>query len=176
MTNNAIDNSKSCCSAAHNDPITGTAGAHPIGVGVGAVTAGAAAGAVGGVAGGPIGAVAGAIAGAVLGGLAGKATAEDINPTHEGSYWRDNYASRPYVMASYSYGEYEPAYRYGWESFGRYSGENHPFASFEAEMSRGWNAVRGTSTLLWAQAREASKDAWERVQHATLLTRKSGGR
>ena len=60
--------------SAHPDPITGEPGAHPIGVGVGALSAGAAGAAIGSI-GGPIGVLIGAAIGAVAGGLAGKEVA-----------------------------------------------------------------------------------------------------
>lgn len=63
------------------EPKTGVLGAHPVGVGLGAVGAGAAAGAAGGAIAGPAGAVAGAAVGAVVGGLAGNTAAEVVNPT-----------------------------------------------------------------------------------------------
>ncbi len=65
------------------DPLTGEHGAHPVGTGVGAISAGAAGMAIGAAVGGPIGAVIGGIAGAVGGGLAGKGLAESVNPTEE---------------------------------------------------------------------------------------------
>ena len=52
------------------DPITGEPGAHPVGVGVGALGAGAAGAAIGAI-GGPIGMLVGATIGAIAGGLAG---------------------------------------------------------------------------------------------------------
>lgn len=60
--------------SAHPDPITGEPGAHPVGVGVGALGAGAAGAAIGSI-GGPIGMLIGAAIGAVAGGLAGKEVA-----------------------------------------------------------------------------------------------------
>ena len=56
--------------ASHPDPITGEAGAHPVGVGVGAVGAGIAGAAIGAIA-GPLGALVGAAIGVVAGGIAG---------------------------------------------------------------------------------------------------------
>lgn len=56
------------------DPITGEPGAHPVGVGVGALSAGVAGAAIGSI-GGPIGVLIGAAIGAVAGGLAGKEVA-----------------------------------------------------------------------------------------------------
>jgi outer membrane lipoprotein SlyB len=67
----------------HRDPITGAPGAHPIGVGAAAATAGVAGAALGAAVGGPVGAVVGAAVGAVAGGLGGKAAAEAVNPSVE---------------------------------------------------------------------------------------------
>lgn len=56
--------------ADHPDPITGEPDAHPVGVGVGALSAGAAGAAIGAL-GGPVGVMVGAAIGALAGGLAG---------------------------------------------------------------------------------------------------------
>ena len=64
----------------HPDPITGEHGAHPVGVGVGAVSAGLAGAAIGAIA-GPIGALVGAAIGVVAGGIAGhEVAASDDEP------------------------------------------------------------------------------------------------
>ncbi len=160
----------------NKDPITGTNGAHPVGVGIGAAAAGAATGAMGGAVGGPIGAVAGAAIGAVLGGLAGKATAEEVNPTGEREYWREHFASRPYGMSIYGFEEYEPAYRYGWESYKRYDGEDHSFASFEDELGRGWDAAKGQSKLVWHEAKDATRDAWSKAHRTAYGDRRNNPR
>ena len=94
----------------HRDPITKTPGAHPVGVGAGAAGAGAAGAAIGGAVGGPLGAVVGAAVGAFAGGLGGKAAAESVNPTLENTWWRENYATRPYAKA----GE-RAIQQYAWE-------------------------------------------------------------
>lgn len=159
---------------ANRDPITGAPGAHPIGTGLGAAGAGAvtgaAAGAIGGAIGGPIlaaaGAVGGAVVGAVAGGLAGKATAEAINPTIETKYWQESHAAGPFGQATGDYDEYAPAYRYGWESFGRRT-EGQTFDSVEADLGRGWDKARGSSRLGWDQAKNATRGAWDRVQLAS---------
>src|SRR5437773_12304111 len=120
----------------NRDPITDAPGAHPLGVGVGTAAGGAAAGAAAGMAVGPVGAVVGAIAGGLLGGLAGKAVAEDVEPTVEEAYWREHFASRPYVEPGSDYARYEVAYRYGWEA--RAGHEGVSFADVEAELAAGW--------------------------------------
>lgn len=143
------------------DPITGAPGAHPVGVGVGAA-GGAAAGAAVGLVGGPVGSVVGAVVGGVAGGLAGKGAAEAVNPTLEDEYWRGNYATRPYVTPGSTYDTYRPAYRYGWESYGRYEGRS--FDEVEPELERAWDSAK--TRLGWDRAREATRDAWERVESA----------
>ena len=145
------------------DPLTGAPGAHPVGVGVGA-TGGAAVGAAVGSIGGPVGTVVGAAIGGVAGGLAGKGVAEQVNPTLEEAYWRDNYSSRPYVEAGRTYDEYGPAYRYGWESYYRHPGRR--FEDVEGDLERDWDHAKGSSKLTWDKAKHATRDAWHRVERA----------
>lgn len=154
MADNLDDN-------ANRDPITGAPGAHPVGTGTGAAGGGMAGAAMGGVVAGPVGAVIGAAVGAVAGGLAGKGVAEKINPTLEDTYWRDNYASRPYAQADAAYDSYQPAYRYGWESRERYAGKK--FDEVENDLGNGWDKARGASHLAWNDAKQATRDAWDRV-------------
>ena len=147
----------------NRDPLSGEQGAHPVGVGLGAAGAGAAGAAIGSVA-GPIGTAVGAVIGAVAGGLVGKGVAEAVDPTIEDAYWRDNYGSRPYAAAGTSYDDYAPAYRYGWESRGRHAGRS--FDEVETDLARDWTNQSTPSRLTWAQARPATRDAWERVEAA----------
>lgn len=146
---------------ANLDPITGAPGAHPIGTGVGAAAGGVAAGAAAGSVVGPVGTVIGAAVGAIIGGLAGKGVAEAIDPTTEAAYWRDNFKDRPYVENATSFDDYGPAYDYGVRSYSRYSGRS--FDDVETDLSRDWDGARGTSNLQWTQARNATRDAWERI-------------
>jgi phage tail tape-measure protein len=148
---------------ANRDPLTGAPGAHPVGVGAGAAGAGAAGAAVGGVVGGPIGAAVGGAVGAVAGGLAGKGAAEAVNPTVEEEYWRNNYSSRPYAKSG-SYDDFQPAYQYGWESYTRYRGRK--FDEVEPELRKGWETGKYNAKLGWDKARDATRDAWHRVERA----------
>jgi hypothetical protein len=147
------------------DPITGEPGSHPVGTGVGAAITGAAAGVAGGALGGPLGAVAGAAIGAVAGGYAGKAVEEELDPTAEDAFWRANYRSRPYIDPDTEYDAYRPAYQLGWESWSQYRGRR--FDEVEPELERGWPQRRAKSSLGWEKAREAARDAWERVDRAS---------
>lgn len=141
------------------DPITGEPGSHPVSTGVGAAVTGAAAGAAGGAAAGPVGAVAGAVIGGVAGGYAGKAIGEQIDPTAEDAYWRENYRNRPYVDKGVEYDTYRPAYQYGWESRSQYQGRS--FDEIEPELQKNWSSRH--VKLDWQKARPAARDAWERI-------------
>ena len=170
MTDRILNaNEKLDADNANRDPISGAPGAHPIGVGIGAAVGGAAAGigagaALGAATGpvvGPVGTVIGAAVGAVVGGLVGKSAAEALDPTVEHTYWRENYTSRPYVTGSRSFDDYGPAYGVGTNAHSLYPGKS--FDEIEPHLSRDWSTNRGKSNLDWANAKEASRDAWNRV-------------
>jgi hypothetical protein len=146
--------------SANRDPLTGTLGAHPVGIGVGAVAGGMAAGAAVGTVAGPVGTAVGAAVGAVVGGLAGKGVAESIDPTREDAHWRDNYSQRPYAKGA-SYDDFGPAYAYGVNSYSTYAGRD--FDAVEGDLSRGWDKARGKSSLTWERAKHATRDAWHRL-------------
>lgn len=148
----------------NRDPITGAPGAHPVGTGIGAAAGGAAAGAAAGSVAGPVGTAAGIVAGAVVGGLAGKGVAEKIDPTAEDTYWRENYSSRDYVDKDARWDDYQPAYRTGYEGYGRYRGQR--FDEAESNLRQDYERNRGQGRLAWDKARHASRDAWDRVERA----------
>jgi hypothetical protein len=158
---------------ANRDPITKAPGAHPVGTGVGAavggvagtVAGGAISGAVAGTAaGGPIGTAAGLVVGAVVGGLAGKKIGEKIDPTAEDAYWREYYRSEPYYQSGMSYDEYAPAYRVGYEGYGRYAGRS--FEDAESDLRNDYDRAKGRSSLGWDRAKDASRAAWNRIERA----------
>lgn len=148
---------------ANRDPITGEPGSHPVGTGLG-TAGGAAAGATVGAIGGPVGAAIGAVAGGIAGAFAGKGVAEKINPTEEDTYWRARYEETDYRDEERPYDYYQPAYRYGWESYGRYGAAGRSFDEIEPDLSRDWDTYRGESDLDWDRARPAVRDAWHRVE------------
>jgi len=91
-------------------------------------------------------------------------TTTTFDPTLEETYWRDNYASRPYVDSGTPYTEYSPAYRYGWESYQRHAGRK--FDEVESDLERGWDKAKGASKLTWMKAKNAVRDAWHRIERA----------
>lgn len=147
----------------NRDPLTGAPGAHPVGTGLGAGGGGIAGAVAGAAVGGPVGAVIGGVAGAVMGGLTGKGVAEAVNPTAEDDYWRTNYSSQPYAAGA-SYDTYQPAYRHGWEAYGKYEGKR--FDDVESELERDWEGTKDSANLGWDKAKHATRDAWHRVERA----------
>jgi hypothetical protein len=139
--------------AANRDPLTDEPGSHPVGTGTGSAGGAVAGAAVGAVVGGPVGAAVGGVIGAVAGGAAGHTVAERVNPTVEGAYWRDNYAKRPYYRKDRMFGDYEPAYRYGWESAGDPSNKNRKFDDVELDLQRRWKERSGSGGMDWSEAR-----------------------
>jgi hypothetical protein len=157
----------------HADSGLGAPGAHKVETGVGAVAGAVLGGAAAGTAvGGAVGTVIGAIAGAVAGGVAGKAIGEQVNPTEEDAYWRENYSSRPYVAKDATFDDYGPAYRYGVDTAGQYPGRS--FDEAEPDLRGGWEKAREPSRLSWDHARHATRDSWQRL-HNRIKPEESGG-
>lgn len=145
----------------NEDPISGEAGAHPVGSGLGAALGGAATGAAAGLVAGPIGTVVGAVVGGVAGGLAGKAVAENYDPTVETEFWRAEHVNRPYYNKDYKYEAYEPAYRAGWETC-----DGKTDAGWKAQKAAArqrWENEGGSTQMTWEEAELASQDAYERA-------------
>ena len=149
---------------ANRDPLTGEPGSHPIATGVGAAGSAAAGAAVGSAIGGPVGAVVGGAVGAVAGGAAGHAAGEALDPTLEANYWRENFRTRPYYQRDKTFDDYEPAYRYGWESAVHPDYRGRRFEEVESDLERGWDKTKGTVRHGWYEVREATRDAYERVR------------
>lgn len=99
--------------------------------------------------------------GAVADGVAGRDIEERVSSTVEDEYWRENFATRPYVCADLDYKWYQPAYRYGWES--RAALKNAKWDDVESKLDAEWMMRRGESMLEWDDARPAALDAWNRV-------------
>lgn len=79
---------------------------------------------------------------------------------HE-QYYRRNYREAAYYSSGRGWPDYAPAYRYGYDSYGRYRGRR--FEEVEAQLDHDWAAGRAESRLLWAEARGAVRDIWQRL-------------
>jgi len=110
---------------------------------------------------GPVGAAVGLVAGAIAGGLAGKGVAEKMDPTVEDDYWKTHYSKQKYVESNTPYSTYQPAYRVGYEGRNRYPGKK--FEEVESDLQRDYESSKGSATLSWEKAKQATRDAWNRV-------------
>ena len=136
---------------------------HSLGEGTGAV-AGAVTGAAVGTAAGPVGTVVGAIAGGMLGAKAGGSIAEAVNPTEYNKYFESNYRNAPYYSAGRDWNDYEPAYKYGYDTYGQYRGQR--FEDVEPQLERDWNSAKAQSGMAWNEAKGAVRDGWHHIERA----------
>ena len=114
-------------------------------------TAGALAGAaVGAAVGGPVGAA----VGAAIGGITGSATGGAIDYESHEHEFRTEYESSS--KGAHAWEEVSPAYRYGFESYGRpeYSGKS--WSQVHTDLQKGW-----TGGGKWATYEPQIKSAWE---------------
>jgi hypothetical protein len=135
---------------------------HAVGAGRGAAGGGIAGAVVGAAVGGPIGAGVGAVVGAISGSVVGEVAAETLNPTTEHEFWRKEHRNRPYFVRGTPYEQYSPAFQYGWESCASHPGKT--FKDVEPELARDWERRRGQSKLRWENVKDATRDAWQRVE------------
>ena len=91
-----------------------------------------------------------------------------IDWTTEDAYWRQNYASRPYVRADRGYEYYQPGYRYGFESAQRYRGRE--WNEVESDVRRGWDRFEYRAQSTWENVKDAVRDAWDRVTGKDRVT------
>ena len=89
------------------------------------------------------------------------AAADGLDSNREDAYWRENFAARAYVEPGASFDDYGPAYGLGVTAYGRYPGRR--FEDVEPEMSGDWSVSRSGSSLSWERAKQAVRDAWNRI-------------
>ena len=144
------------------DPCYGRAGFHPVGTGVGTTGGGLAGAVIGGAIGGPVGAVVGAAVGGVAGAYGGRGVAETVNPTQEEAYWRENHPAQTFTDENYTFENYAPAYRAGYEGVTKYAGKK--YEEIEDDLALDYEKNRADSALPWDQARHAARAAWSKSQ------------
>lgn len=98
----------------------------------------------------------------------------------EDAYWRDNFTGRPYA-AGRTYEQFQPGYRYGFESGRHHMGRRWEEA--EPDLRAGWDRYehRGDSKSTWEEIKDAVRDAWHRVtgseqEHEAGTPRSTTGR
>ena len=89
-------------------------------------------------------------------------TEKTPNWNNENTYWKDNYAQRPYYDSAKPYAAYQPAYRYGFELHAKHPGKAYSDLD-KAELNNGWMQAKGSSTLNWRDAEAATRDAYNHL-------------
>jgi hypothetical protein len=84
---------------------------------------------------------------------------------NEDLYWRENYRTQPYYAPHFSYQDYQPAYRTGYEGYVEYMETGKSFSEVEPELRRNYENDYATSGLAWERARHAVRDAWNRAEN-----------
>jgi hypothetical protein len=84
-----------------------------------------------------------------------------VDPAAQERYWLENYANEPYYDSNYSFEDYLPAFRTGWEGRAKYAGRS--FEDVEKDLTADFHWNRGQSRLVWDQARHAVRAAWDRI-------------
>ena len=100
----------------------------------------------------------------------------DVNPTQgfgatdfqrkwepEKSYWRDNWATRPYVSGDRGFDYYRPGYRYGFEAADRYRGRQ--WDEIEGDLRTTWDSYEHRGESTWEHIKDAVRDGWHRATH-----------
>ena len=94
------------------------------------------------------------------GSASGRGIADMLDPAGEEAYWRENYATQPWYEAGFTYDDYHPGYRTGWEGRARYEGLS--FDEVERELRAAYERTCRASRLGWDRNRHAARAAWNR--------------
>lgn len=92
---------------------------------------------------------------------AGGPLAQAIDPTEYADHFRQAYDTAPYYSSGRQWRDYEPAYRYGYDTYPRYAGRR--FDEAADVLEGGWDAARAESRLTWAEASAAVRDGWHLI-------------
>ncbi len=147
-----------------SDKKTSVSTAHPLATAFGGVSAGAAGAIAGAAFGGPVGAVVGGAVGAAAGAVAGNSFVSEFDETEEVEFWKDQFQLRPYYRSGTTFGNWEPAYRFGWNSAQRSEHKHRSFDEVEDELAAEWRKERTALGDDWRLYRDAVKDAWTRIR------------
>lgn len=139
---------------------------HPVATGAGALGGAAGGAAIGTAVGGPVGTIVGAVIGAVAGGMGGYAVGEAIDPAAEDAHWRENHIKQPFAKSG-SYEEYQPAYRTGYEGYGRHAADKGSFEEAETDLQSEYE--KSKTNLPWDKARDATRAAWGRAERGEAV-------
>ncbi len=81
--------------------------------------------------------------------------------TRDRGWWRENYRNRPYALADRSFEDYEPGYRYAYDTYPRYKGRK--FSDIETDLRTGFNKFEARGQSTWENVKDAVRDAWDKL-------------
>jgi hypothetical protein len=93
--------------------------------------------------------------------MANPKTGSTLDWSTEETYWRNNYASRPYARQGTDFDYWSPAYRYGYDSAQRFQG--HQWDEVESDLRSGWDQYEHRGRTTWEQMKDAVRDGWDRI-------------
>jgi hypothetical protein len=76
-------------------------------------------------------------------------------------WWRENFRNRPYVSADRRFEDYEPGYRFGYESANRYRGKT--WSDIEPRLRTDWDRFEGRGSSTWESMKDSVRDAWDSI-------------
>lgn len=135
---------------------------HNIGAGTGAAGGAVTGAVIGSAVAGPVGTVIGAVAGGIAGAKAGDSIAEMVNPTEYNQHFESSFRDAPGYVQGREWSDYQPAYQYGYQTYGQNRGKQ--FEDVEGELERNWDSTRADSRLQWNEARSAVRDSWHHIE------------
>lgn len=78
--------------------------------------------------------------------------------------YAESYKGTDYFKPGFDYeGDYQPAYRYGAQARSNNADKAWDNA-IESDLERGWDRAKGKSRMTWTEAKNAVRDAWDRVE------------
>ena len=76
-------------------------------------------------------------------------------------WWRDTFINRPYVTADQRFEDYEPGYRFAYETLPRYRGKK--FIDIEPKLRSDFDVFEGRGQSTWDNMKDAVRDAWDNL-------------
>ena len=83
------------------------------------------------------------------------------NWTDDRTWWQNNFNTRPYASADRTFQDYEPAYRFGYQSLSRYHGRR--WDQVEPNLRSDWEHFDGRGESTWESVKDAVRDAWDNI-------------
>jgi hypothetical protein len=77
-------------------------------------------------------------------------------------HWQKQYKKEPYYDAKYTWDDFDPAYRYAYDSQQRHATRH--FADVEDQLAAGWDRAKGKSRLAWNDAKAAVRSGWDSIE------------